>query len=96
MAATASETAPSVTRDSALVSALAARNDTFTALLSLIPQQYYVQPTQEEADSRWMKNKKRKTGEEIKEHKRKVKQEKVRYCCWALVACPATRTVRRS
>ena len=80
MAATATETAPtpSVSRDPALVSALAARNDTFTTLLSLIPQQYYVQPTQEEADSRWMKNKKRKTGEEIKEHKRKVKQEKVR------------------
>ncbi|EKD02104.1 establishment of cell polarity protein [Trichosporon asahii var. asahii CBS 8904] len=79
MAATATETAPtpSVSRDPALVSALAARNDTFTTLLSLIPQQYYVQPTQEEADSRWMKNKKRKTGEEIKEHKRKVKQEKL-------------------
>jgi len=29
-------------------------------------------------DSRWMKNKKRRTGEEIKEHKRKAKTEKVR------------------
>lgn len=96
MAATASETAPSVTRDPALVSALAARNDTFTALLSLIPQQYYVQPTQEEADSRWMKNKKRKTGEEIKEHKRKVKQEKVRYCSGRRSSPAQLLTVRRS
>lgn len=64
-------------RDSALVSALEARNATFTTLLSLIPQQYYVAPTDEEMDSRWMKNKKRKTGEEIKEHKRRTKLEKV-------------------
>jgi len=33
-------------------------------------------------DSRWMKNKKRRTGEEIKEHKRKAKADKV---CLALL-----------
>lgn len=30
-----------------------------------------------QADSKWMKNKKRKTGEEIKEHKRRAKASKV-------------------
>lgn len=64
-------------RDPDLVSALTARNATFATLLSLIPQQYYVGPSEEQLDSRWMKNKKRKTGEEIKEHKRRVKQDKV-------------------
>jgi hypothetical protein len=65
-------------RDPELVSALTARNATFATLLSLIPQQYYVGPSEEQLDSRWMKNKKRKTGEEIKEHKRRAKQDKVR------------------
>ncbi|WVN89523.1 uncharacterized protein L203_104748 [Cryptococcus depauperatus CBS 7841] len=48
----------------------------FTALLSLIPAQYYIAPDPEVADSKWMKNKKRKTGEEIKENKKKAKQIK--------------------
>lgn len=68
------------TRDPELVASLTARNATFSRLLSLIPQQYYVAPTQEEADNRWMKNKKRKTGEEIKEHKeskRRLREVKV-------------------
>ncbi|BEI81914.1 hypothetical protein CcaverHIS002_0210740 [Cutaneotrichosporon cavernicola] len=64
-------------RDPALVSALTARNATFATLLSLIPQQYYVGPSEEQLDSHWMKNKKRKTGDEIKEHKRRAKQEKL-------------------
>jgi hypothetical protein len=68
--------AVSAERD-ALVSALEARNATFTTLLRLIPQQYYVAPTDEEIDSKWMKNKKRKTGEEIKEHKRRARGDKV-------------------
>ncbi|GMK59282.1 hypothetical protein CspeluHIS016_0702970 [Cutaneotrichosporon spelunceum] len=64
-------------RDPSLVSALSERNVTFATLLSLIPQQYYVGPSEEQLDSRWMKNKKRKTGDEIKEHKRRAKQEKL-------------------
>jgi len=67
---------PSVDRD-AIVASLEARNATFTTLLRLIPAQYYVAPTDEELDSKWMKNKKRKTGEEIKEHKRRARGEKV-------------------
>lgn len=67
-------------RDPELVASLTQRNATFSRLLSLIPQQYYVAPTQEEMDNRWMKNKKRKTGDEIKEHKeskRRLREEKV-------------------
>ncbi|ORY35876.1 surfeit locus protein 6-domain-containing protein [Naematelia encephala] len=60
-----------------LVASLSKHNETFTTLLSLIPSRYYIAPTQEEADSKWMKNKKRKTGEEIKEHKRRAKHEKL-------------------
>ncbi|WRT70496.1 uncharacterized protein IL334_007494 [Kwoniella shivajii] len=52
-------------------------NNTFTTLLSLIPAQYYIAPDPEVVDSKWMKNKKRKSGEEIKEHKRKVKHDKL-------------------
>ncbi|CAK9782834.1 hypothetical protein CC85DRAFT_286418 [Cutaneotrichosporon oleaginosum] len=70
-------TTATVTRDPDLVSALNARNATFATLLSFIPQQYYIGPSEEQLDSRWMKNKKRKTGEEIKEHKRRAKQEKL-------------------
>jgi hypothetical protein len=61
-----------------LVESLEKHNATFTKLLSLIPARFYLPPDQEELDSRWMKNKKRRTGEEIKEHKRKAKTEKVR------------------
>ncbi|WWC92053.1 uncharacterized protein L201_007007 [Kwoniella dendrophila CBS 6074] len=60
-----------------LLKSLEKHNSTFTTLLSLIPTQYYIAPDPEVADSKWMKNKKRKTGEEIKEHKRKVKQDKL-------------------
>ncbi|WWD20526.1 hypothetical protein CI109_105002 [Kwoniella shandongensis] len=60
-----------------LVKSLEKHNASFTTLLSLIPAQYYIAPDPEVADSKWMKNKKRKTGEEIKEHKRKSKQEKL-------------------
>lgn len=80
MATTAPPPAPAASaapRDPEIVAALAARNATFVTLLGLIPQQYYVGPSEEQLDSRWMKNKKRKTGEEIKEHKRRAKQEKV-------------------
>jgi hypothetical protein len=60
-----------------LVESLERHNATFTKLLSLIPARFYLPPDQEELDSRWMKNKKRRTGEEIKEHKRKAKADKV-------------------
>nr|XP_018260026.1 uncharacterized protein I303_08098 [Kwoniella dejecticola CBS 10117]OBR82184.1 hypothetical protein I303_08098 [Kwoniella dejecticola CBS 10117] len=60
-----------------LLKSLEKHNSTFTTLLSLIPAQYYVAPDPDVVDSKWMKNKKRKTGEEIKEHKRKVKQDKL-------------------
>jgi hypothetical protein len=60
-----------------LVESLDRHNATFTKLLSLIPARFYLPPDQEELDSRWMKNKKRRTGEEIKEHKRKAKADKV-------------------
>jgi hypothetical protein len=60
-----------------LSESLEKHNATFTKLLSLIPARFYLPPDQEELDSRWMKNKKRRTGEEIKEHKRKAKTEKV-------------------
>ncbi|GFZ48310.1 hypothetical protein JCM24511_06058 [Saitozyma sp. JCM 24511] len=60
-----------------LLESLEKHNAAFTTLLSLIPSQYYIAPTQEEADSKWMKNKKRKTGEEIKEHKRRAKASKL-------------------
>ncbi|WVQ63057.1 uncharacterized protein L199_001208 [Kwoniella botswanensis] len=75
----ASSTAVSITptpRDD-LLKSLEKHNSTFTTLLSLIPAQYYIAPDPEVADSKWMKNKKRKTGEEIKEHKKKVKQDKL-------------------
>ncbi|KAK4686416.1 hypothetical protein P7C73_g3715, partial [Tremellales sp. Uapishka_1] len=61
-----------------LVSSLETHNAAFNQLLSLIPSRYYIaQEAEEQADSKWMKNKKRKTGEEIKEHKRRAKQEKL-------------------
>jgi hypothetical protein len=60
-----------------LVESLEKHNATFTKLLSLIPARFYLPPDQDELDSRWMKNKKRRTGEEIKEHKRKAKADKV-------------------
>ncbi|WWC72338.1 uncharacterized protein I206_106300 [Kwoniella pini CBS 10737] len=60
-----------------LLKSLEKHNSTFTTLLSLIPAQYYIAPDPDVVDSKWMKNKKRKTGEEIKEHKRKVKQNKL-------------------
>jgi len=60
-----------------LVVSLEKHNATFTKLLSLIPARFYLPPDQDELDSRWMKNKKRRTGEEIKEHKRKAKADKV-------------------
>jgi hypothetical protein len=60
-----------------LVESLENHNATFTKLLSLIPARFYLPPDQDELDSRWMKNKKRRTGEEIKEHKRKAKADKV-------------------
>jgi hypothetical protein len=60
-----------------LVESLEKHNATFTKLLSLIPARFYLTPDQDELDSRWMKNKKRRTGEEIKEHKRKAKADKV-------------------
>lgn len=60
-----------------LLASLEKHNATFTKLLSLIPARFYLPPDQEELDSRFMKNKKRRTGEEIKEHKRKAKAEKV-------------------
>ncbi|WVR08432.1 hypothetical protein IAU60_005487 [Kwoniella sp. DSM 27419] len=60
-----------------IAQSLERHNATFTTLLSLIPAQYYIAADPEVADSKWMKNKKRKTGEEIKEHKRKSKQEKL-------------------
>ncbi|KIR42598.1 hypothetical protein I307_04563 [Cryptococcus deuterogattii 99/473] len=52
-------------------------NAAFTTLLSLIPAQYYIAVDPEVADNKWMKNKKRKTGEEIKENKKKIKQTKL-------------------
>jgi len=64
-----------------LVESLEKHNATFTKLLSLIPARFYLPPDQDELDSRWMKNKKRRTGEEIKEHKRKAKADKVSLCC---------------
>jgi hypothetical protein len=60
-----------------LMESLEKHNATFTKLLSLIPARFYLPPDQDELDSRWMKNKKRRTGEEIKEHKRKAKADKV-------------------
>ncbi|WVQ85777.1 hypothetical protein IAT38_007944 [Cryptococcus sp. DSM 104549] len=60
-----------------LAASLEKHNTTFTTLLSLIPAQYYIAPDPEVADSKWMKNKKRKTGEEIKETKKKNKQAKL-------------------
>lgn len=60
-----------------LRASLEAHNATFTKLLSLIPARFYLPPDQDELDSRWMKNKKRRTGEEIKEHKRNAKASKV-------------------
>ncbi|WVF68115.1 hypothetical protein IAT40_002878 [Kwoniella sp. CBS 6097] len=68
---------PSPTTTEDLTQSLERHNATFTTLLSLIPAQYYIAPDPEVADSKWMKNKKRKTGEEIKESKRKSKQEKL-------------------
>lgn len=64
-----------------LMASLEKRNATFSTLIRLIPSQYYVAPTDEEMDTRWMKNKKRKTGEEIKEHKRRAREEKVSSVC---------------
>ncbi|CAD6579547.1 MAG: hypothetical protein TREMPRED_002515 [Tremellales sp. Tagirdzhanova-0007] len=64
-------------KPSGLIASLGRHNETFTTLLALIPARYYLAPTPEEADNKWMKNKKRKTGEEIKEHKRRVKHEKL-------------------
>lgn len=60
-----------------ILASLEQHNTSFTTLLSLIPAKFYIAPNEAEADSRWMKNKKRKTGEELKEHKRKAKMEKV-------------------
>lgn len=77
---TSATPAGAVAHDPELVAALSARNATFATLLSLIPQQYYVGPSEEQLDSRWLKNKKRKTGEEIKEHKeskRRLREVKV-------------------
>lgn len=67
-----------VTPRTELAESLEKHNATFTKLLSLIPAKFYLPPDQEELDSRFMKNKKRRTGEEIKDHKRKAKAEKVR------------------
>ncbi|WVW81136.1 hypothetical protein I302_103127 [Kwoniella bestiolae CBS 10118] len=72
-----SSTAITPTPRDDLLKSLEKHNSTFTTLLSLIPAQYYIAPDPEVADSKWMKNKKRKTGEEIKEHKKKVKQDKL-------------------
>lgn len=80
-------TAAAPVRDPALVASLEQRNATFSTLLRLIPQQYYVAATEEELDSRWMKNKKRKTGEEIKEHKRRAKQNKVGHHRRFVICC---------
>ncbi|EIW68124.1 hypothetical protein TREMEDRAFT_40225 [Tremella mesenterica DSM 1558] len=60
-----------------LSSSLEKHNSTFTKLLSFIPPQFYIALDPEEADSKWMKNKKRRTGEEIKEHKRQAKISKL-------------------
>jgi len=73
----ATATATLTTPREELVESLERHNATFTKLLSLIPARFYLPPDQEELDSRWMKNKKRRTGEEIKEHKRKAKADKV-------------------
>ncbi|KAK1922904.1 establishment of cell polarity protein [Papiliotrema laurentii] len=67
--------APTPTSD--LLASLEKHNANFTTLLSLIPSKFYVAPDPEEADNRYMKNKKRKTGEEIKEHKKRAKQNKL-------------------
>ncbi|OWZ59583.1 hypothetical protein LQV05_000811 [Cryptococcus neoformans] len=60
-----------------IAESLEKHNAAFTTLLSLIPAQYYIAADPEVADSKWMKNKKRKTGEEIKENKKKIKQAKL-------------------
>ncbi|ODO10338.1 hypothetical protein I350_00933 [Cryptococcus amylolentus CBS 6273] len=60
-----------------LYSSLEKHNAAFTQLLSLIPAQYYIALAPEEADSKWMINKKRKTGEELKESKKKSKHAKL-------------------
>ena len=70
-------TATLATPRTELAESLEKHNATFTKLLSLIPAKFYLPPDQEELDSRFMKNKKRRTGEEIKDHKRKAKAEKV-------------------
>ncbi|WVQ95736.1 hypothetical protein IAU59_002835 [Kwoniella sp. CBS 9459] len=77
MVAVASQAPPTTKTTEDLTQSLERHNATFTTLLSLIPAQYYIAPDPEVADSKWMKNKKRKTGEEIKESKRKSKQEKL-------------------
>ncbi|TXT10769.1 hypothetical protein VHUM_02274 [Vanrija humicola] len=76
-AAAVPEPSGSTQHDPALLASLEARNAVFASLLSLIPQQYYLGPSEEQLDSRWMKKKKRKTGDEIKEHKKKAKQDKL-------------------
>ncbi|ODN75669.1 hypothetical protein L198_08126 [Cryptococcus wingfieldii CBS 7118] len=60
-----------------LYSSLEKHDAAFTQLLSLIPAQYYIALAPEEADNKWMINKKRKTGEELKESKKKSKHAKL-------------------
>ncbi|ORX41211.1 surfeit locus protein 6-domain-containing protein [Kockovaella imperatae] len=59
-----------------LLASLERHNESFTKLLSLIPSRFYAAPESQEVDSKWMKKKKRQTGEEIKEQKKKARQDK--------------------
>ncbi|KAJ9105981.1 hypothetical protein QFC19_003316 [Naganishia cerealis] len=51
-------------------------DETFTKLLSLIPAQYYIIDTPEEADTKWMRNKKKRSADELTETRKKAKFDK--------------------
>ncbi|GHJ88927.1 hypothetical protein NliqN6_5329 [Naganishia liquefaciens] len=53
-----------------------AHDETFTKLLSLIPAQYYIVDTPEEADTKWMRNKKKRSADELTETRKKAKFDK--------------------
>ncbi|KAI5451640.1 hypothetical protein NCC49_001621 [Naganishia albida] len=75
MAAVQSQSAPSAPVTD-LRKSIDAHDETFTKLLSLIPAQYYIVDTPEEADTKWMRNKKKRSADELTETRKKAKFDK--------------------
>ncbi|KAJ9119082.1 hypothetical protein QFC22_003573 [Naganishia vaughanmartiniae] len=75
MAAVQSKAGPSAPVTD-LRKSIEAHDETFTKLLSLIPAQYYIVDTPEEADTKWMRNKKKRSADEMTETRKKAKFDK--------------------